>query len=194
VNTFYIIGIGVGLAMDTFAVAIATSIALKKVTGRQLFRLSWHFGLFQGIMPVIGWGAGSTIERYINPWDHWLAFVLLCYVGGKAIYEAYREETNEFQEKLAKMDPTRGWSLIVLSLATSIDALAVGMSFAMLKVTIWYASLVIGTVTALLTLVGMMLGARLGGRFGERMEIVGGLVLIGIGLKIIWEHIVPAAI
>jgi manganese efflux pump family protein len=192
VSTLYIAVIGVGLAMDTFAVAIATSVSLKTVTGRQLFRLSWHFGLFQAFMPVIGWFAGNTVAAYIAPWDHWVAAALLGYVGSRAIYEAYRGELE--QKQRIKSDPTKGLSLIMLSVATSIDALAVGLSFAMLNVTIWYASLIIGVITATLTLIGMLLGSRLGLRFGERIEIIGGLVLIGIGLRILWEHITPPAL
>ena len=185
-----IIGIATGLAMDAFAVAIAISVSLRQVTKRQLFRLSWHFGLFQALMPVLGWSVGITVAGFVGNWGHWLAFIFLSYVGGRAIYNAYREESDEIEGKTewVRPDPTRGLSLVMLSVATSVDALAVGLSFAMLKVDIWYPSFIIGVVAGAFTLTGMMLGTRLGSRFGERMEIVGGLVLIAIGLRIVIWH------
>ena len=184
---FVILGIAVGLAMDTFAVAIATSVMLGRVTGHQLFRFSFHFGLFQAAMPVIGWLAGKSFVEYIQDYDHWVAFGLLAFVGGKAIYGALTE--GEEERASEKSDPTRGLSLIILSVATSIDALAVGLSFGVLQVTIWYPVAVIGLVTAAITGAGMLVGGRLGARFGRRVEVLGGLILIGIGLKILAQHL-----
>ena len=181
------LGTAVGLAMDAFAVALAASISLGTISRRQVFRFAFHFGLFQAMMPTLGWLAGRTINPYIRGVDHWVAFALLALVGGKAIYEALRGE-DDGSDDPAPRDPTRGWTLVALSVATSIDAFAIGLSFAMLRVAIWYPALVIGIVTSALTMVGMLLAGRLGGRFGQRMEIVGGLVLIGIGLKIVVEH------
>jgi len=146
--------------------------------------LGWHFGLFQAFMPILGWLAGRTFVSYIQPWDHWVAFGLLMYVGGKAIVEAYREETSD--EPIA--DPTRGMSLVILSVATSLDALAVGLTFAMLEVAIWYPALIIGVITGGLTVGGMLLGNKLGKNLGERVEVLGGLILIGIGTKIVLDH------
>ena len=180
-----ILGTAVGLAMDAFAVALATSISLGTVTRRQVFRFAFHFGLFQAMMPTLGWMSGRAIVPYIHTWDHWLAFALLTIVGGKAIYEAIWE----MDEDEAKSDPTRGWSLVALSVATSIDAFAVGLSFGVLRVSIWYPALIIGIITAGLTMSGMLLGGRLGSKFGQRMEVVGGLVLIGIGIKIVVQHV-----
>lgn len=182
---FTLIGIALGLAMDAFAVAIATSVSLGSVTSRQIFRLSWHFGLFQFMMPVIGWYAAMTVEVYIRSFDHWIAFLLLLFVGCKAIREALSDDGDE----RAAYDPTKGASLVILSVATSIDALAVGLSFAALGVHVWQPAVVIGVVACVMTVVGMMAGARLGARFGTRMEVVGGLVLIGIGIKILAEHL-----
>jgi len=187
VSFFVILGIAIGLAMDAFAVAIATSVSLGKVSRRQLFRFSFHFGLFQGVMPFLGWLAGSSIARYIYTWDHWVAFGLLAFVGGKTIYEACRKPTLE-TETIPK-DPTRGWNLVMLSIATSIDALAVGLSFAMLNITIGYPCVIIGIVTAVITLAGMLLGSRVSARFGRRVEILGGIILILIGLKILFDHL-----
>ena len=179
-----VIGIAVGLAMDATAVAIATSVMLGRVTGRQIFRFAFHFGLFQALMPVIGWLAGRGLSEYIESWDHWVAFTLLTLIGGKAIVDFFRGNDEE-----AKVpDPTRGLSLIVLSVATSIDALAVGLSLALLQVTIWYPSAIIGVVTAGLTVCGMLLGSRFGQRFGQQVRILGGVILIVIGIKILVEH------
>ena len=171
--------------MDALAVAIATGIVLGNVSGRQTFRLSFHFGLFQFLMPVIGWLAGLSVERYLSGYDHWLAFGLLAFIGSKMIYEALRGNGDE---KVAS-DPTRGGSLVVLSVATSVDALAVGLSLGVLRVRIWYPAVVIGLVAAALTAAGLHLGGRIGQRFGRKMEIAGGLVLIGIGFKILLQHL-----
>ena len=170
--------------MDAFAVAIATSICLGSVTRAQVFRLSLNFGIFQAIMPVIGWLAGRSLYNYISSWDHWVAFGLLAFVGGKAIHGALRDDDDRTPE-----DPTKGINLLVLGVATSIDALAVGLSFAALRVTIWVPVLIIGLVAAAFTVAGMLGGCRLGERFGRRMEMVGGLVLIGIGIQIVVKHL-----
>jgi len=185
-NFTEVFGIAVGLAMDALAVAIGTSIALGTVTGRQLFRFSWHFGLFQALMPIAGWSIGQTMARYIAAFDHWLAFGLLAYVGGKAVIAAVRGGP---ERSVAHSDPTRGSSLVILSVATSIDAFAVGLSFAFLNMAIWWPALVIGVVTGLITLTGMLLGARLGSRLGRHVEVLGGLILIGIGVKILIEDL-----
>ena len=179
-----IFAIAVGLAMDAFAVAIASGICLGTVTKRQVFRLAFHFGLFQAIMPVIGWMAGLKLYEYISAWDHWVAFGLLSLVGGKAVYASISEEAKEDDDR----DPTTGWNLLIMSVATSIDALAVGISFAALQVTIWIPVLIIGLVAAAFTVAGMLGGCRLGQKFGKRMEMAGGLVLIGIGIQIAVKH------
>ena len=185
-STFTLLFIALGLAIDAFAVAIATSIRLKAVTRRQVFRLSFHLGLFQALMPVIGWLAGSVVGPFIVAWDHWLAFGLLAFVGGRAIYEALSRDV--WQPPTS--DPTRGMMLVTLSIATSIDALAVGVTLAFLQVSIWYAAVVIGVVAAALTALGMKLGARIGATFGRRIEVLGGLILILLGVKILVEHLV----
>lgn len=183
-STLTLIGIALGLAMDAFAVAIGAGLQLCQVTKRQTFRLAWHFGLFQAFMPILGWLAGLTLVDYIAPVDHWIAFGLLAFIGGKMIYEAFKQE-----EEADRCDPTKGWTLVMLSIATSIDALAVGLSLAILGVDIWYPALVIGVVAGVLTMLGLELGTRFGGLLGRRVEIVGGVILIGIGLKILIEHL-----
>jgi putative Mn2+ efflux pump MntP len=179
-----LLAVAFGLAMDAFAVSIGVGLALGRVTFRQGFRLAWHFGLFQALMPVLGWLAGRTIEPWIAPVDHWIAFALLAIVGGRMVYGSFRRE----DEERPRRDPTRGASLIVLSVATSIDALAVGLSLGLLGESVWYPALVIGLVAGGMTVVGLELGKRLGMTFGKRMELVGGLVLIGIGVRIVVDH------
>jgi putative Mn2+ efflux pump MntP len=177
-------GIAVALAMDAFAVALSAGLILPQLTGRHLFRFGFHFGLFQALMPVLGWLAGTSIRPLIESFDHWLAFGLLTAVGGKMLWESRHEEGDEEQVK----DPTRGLSLVMLSIATSIDALAVGLSLAILGITIWTPALGIGLVAGILTVCGMLLGRRLGRAWGTGVEIFGWLVLIAIGVKILLEH------
>jgi putative Mn2+ efflux pump MntP len=177
-------GLALALAMDAFAVALGTGAVLSRLTGRHLFRLGFHFGLFQALMPVIGWLAGLTIMQWVEAWDHWIAFSLLAIIGGRMIYEAFSDE-----EKTDDRDPTKGLSLVLLSIATSIDALAVGFSLSVIGVSIWMPALVIGLVAGVLTIAGMLLGGRIGDRWGSRVEIFGGLVLIAIGIKILVEHL-----
>jgi manganese efflux pump family protein len=181
-----LIGIAIGLAMDAFAVSLGIGLKLCVVDRRQTFRLSFHFGLFQALMPVLGWLVGLTFASLIEAFDHWIAFGLLGAIGGKMLYEAFRAEEGVTG---VVNDPTRGLSLIVLSVATSIDALAVGLSLALLRVDIWYPALVIGLVAAALTFVGLRLGCRFGSLLGRRMEAVGGVILILIGFRILFEHL-----
>jgi manganese efflux pump family protein len=178
-----ILGIAVALAMDAFAVALATGAVLNPMTGRHLFRLGFHFGLFQALMPIAGWLVGMTVQKWISAYGHWIAFVLLAFVGGRMIWEAF----DDHEEK-AVSDPTRGLTMVVLSVATSIDALAVGLSLAMLNVSVWLPAAVIGVVAGVLTVIGMLLGRRLRGNWGKRVEICGGIVLCGIGLNILVQN------
>ncbi len=135
-------------------------------------------------MPALGWLAGMTVQPWIAAYDHWIAFVLLAFIGCKMIHEALAGHDEEKDGR----DPTRGWSLVMLSVATSIDALAVGLSLAMLQVSVWFPSLVIGVVAGILTVAGMLLGRRISGIWGQRVEIFGGVALCAIGLKILVEH------
>ncbi|MEW5796430.1 MAG: manganese efflux pump MntP family protein [Candidatus Zixiibacteriota bacterium] len=178
--------IAVGLGMDAFAVALVIGSQRQSLTFRPFFRLTFHFGLFQFMMPVIGWYCGSQVEHYIRNFDHWLAFVLLAVIGIRMIRESFSSE----HQRVTRADPTRKRSLVALSLATSIDALTVGLSMAFLQVEIWTPSAIIGLVAAAMTGVGMVSGRRLGIKFGKRMELIGGIILILIGLKIVLEHTV----
>jgi manganese efflux pump family protein len=180
-NWLSLLGLSVGLAMDAFAVAVAAGMAIRDVTPRHVFRLGFHFGLFQFMMPVIGWFIGERVATLIDGYDHWLAFALLSYVGGKMLWDARSKKGASG----GGSDPTRGLRLLTLSVATSLDALAVGMSMAFLGVSIWIPSVVIGLVTATLTAIGIGFGARMGSRWGHWADIVGGVVLILIGLRVL---------
>jgi putative Mn2+ efflux pump MntP len=179
-----LLGLALALAMDAFAVALGTGAVLSKMTGRHIFRLGFHFGLFQAMMPVIGWLAGLSVISIVKSWDHWIAFVLLTFIGSRMIWEALKPEDQPSQR-----DPTRGMSLVILSIATSIDALAVGFSLSVIGVSIWMPALIIGIVAGVLTVTGMVMGSRIGDRWGSKVEILGGIVLILIGIKILTEHL-----
>ncbi len=179
---FPLLGIALGLAMDAFSVAVASGISLGKVSSRQAFRLSFHFGLFQFAMPLLGWVLGSLVAEQIGAIDNWVAFGLLSFVGGKMLWESLRAG-----EDCVRDDPTRGISLVMLSVATSIDALAVGLSLALLRVPVLVPSVVIGLVAATMTGLGLQLGKRAGHLLGNRMEILGGLVLIVFAFKVLLD-------
>ncbi len=177
--------IAVGLAMDAFAVCLGVGAARQIHGPRSVFRLSFHFGWFQFMMPVLGWLAGSSIAALIAAFDHWVAFGLLAFVGGRMV----RSGLDPDGEADPALDPSRGRTLVMLAVATSIDAFAVGLGLAMLQIDIIYPSIIIGVVTASLCLLGLALGTRLGEMFGKRMEIIGGLILIGIGVRVLIAHL-----
>jgi putative Mn2+ efflux pump MntP len=174
--------IAVGLAMDAFAVSLAAAAAGWVADRRARFRLWFHFGFFQALMPVIGWFVGERVNRWVAAWDHWIAFALLVWIGGRMIAGSWRSHGDG---GAVGPDPTRGRHLVGLSLATSIDALAVGFSFACLGLVVWRPALVIGVVAALFSLGGCLLGGRLGRTVGPRLEAVGGVVLVLVGLRIL---------
>ena len=183
---FNILAIAVALAMDAFAVAIGAGITLKHISFRQNFRLAWHFGFFQAIMPVLGWSAGLHIRDWIKNYDHWVAFGLLVFVAQGMLRAAFEKEKIEEERR----DPTRGVTMVMLSVATSIDALAVGLSLSMLDISIWTPAIIIGLVASAVTTVGMHLGKKIGTatKLGRYAEILGGSVLLIIGLNILREH------
>ena len=181
-----IIAIAVALSMDAFAVSIATGAMLKQVSVRQTFRLSWHFGLFQAMMPVIGWSAGLSVRTLMESYDHWVAFGLLAFVGIHMIREAIDPKAADETEK----DPTKGITLVMLSVATSIDALAIGFGLSMLNLNIWISAVIIGIVAGLVTMVGIYLGEKLGSvsLLSRCSAVVGGIILLAIGVNILREH------
>ena len=182
-----IIFIAVGLAMDAFSVSIAAGMAVGNPGSGHYFRLSFHFGLFQFMMPLVGFVAGMYVEQYISNFDHWVAFGLLVFIGSRMIFEACRGRDDE--SKFTDRDPTKGWSLVVLSIATSIDALAVGLSIGVLGGPIVLPSVIIGIVCAVFSLAGVYIGKKAGIILGKRAEAFGGIALIIIGFKILADHL-----
>jgi putative Mn2+ efflux pump MntP len=183
---FNIIAIAVALAMDAFAVAIVTGATLKNIKPRQVFRLSWHFGFFQAMMPVIGWSAGLSVRDYIEKYDHWIAFALLTFVAAKMLKDAFATHNDNKNTN----DPTKGSSLVLLSVATSIDALAVGLSLSVIEISVWTPAFIIGVIAALFTIAGLYLGSRASNVtiISRYAEVIGGIVLFAIGINILYEH------
>ena len=179
--------IGVGLSMDAFAVSVCKGLGMSRLNIRQATIISLFFGGFQALMPLIGWALGSQLADLITPIDHWIAFALLAFVGGKMLWDAFHEDDEQGEEAQdAKLDLKE---LIMLAIATSIDALAVGITFAFLGVNIVWAIAVIGVTTFALSVVGVAVGHVFGARYEKGATIAGGIVLILIGCKILLEHL-----
>lgn len=198
--------IGVGLAADAFAVAMCRGLEAKRFTWKNGLLTGLFFGFFQAAMPVIGYYLATLFAEEISAFDHWIAFALLAFLGAKMIYEGAKEEHSKRREKkqnagsppdtAAAADekkpehvPFRMKELVVMSFATSIDALIVGVTFAFLDTNIWTSVSLIGAVTFALSLFGVFLGSKIGKKLGGKAEIVGGVILIAIGLKILLEHL-----
>jgi putative Mn2+ efflux pump MntP len=168
-----------GLAADAFAVSVSAGSTGATMGSRAMIRLSFHLGLFQFLMPVIGWLAGLSIQQYVLPYEQWIAFGLLLGVGLRMVYSAADDS------HAAQPDPSRGALLVVFSVATSLDALAIGMSLALMQVSIWYPAVVIGIVTGMTSFAGMLLGRKFSKKLGRRATIAGGIILIFIGTRIL---------
>lgn len=180
--------IGVGLSMDAFAVAICKGLGMKRLNLRHALVIALYFGGFQALMPFLGWLLGAQFQQLIAPIDHWIVFVLLAFIGGKMVWEAVRG--GEDEEGSAHEEPKIDHrEMLMLAVATSIDALAVGITFAFLQVNIVEAISVIGLTTFVLTVVGVWVGHQFGARFERPATVVGGVVLILIGLKVLLEHL-----
>jgi putative Mn2+ efflux pump MntP len=177
--------IAVGLSMDAFAVSVCKGLGMRRLNVRVALVLALLFGVFQAGMPVIGWLLGSQFLWLIEPVDHWIAFVLLGFIGGKMILDAVRGE----EEESGVVDRVAWGEFLMLAVATSIDALAVGISLAALNVEIVPSVLIIGVVTFVLSLVGVLVGHLFGSRFERPAQIVGGVVLMLIGVKVLLEHL-----
>lgn len=185
-----LLAIALAMAMDTFAVAIGVSLVMRGCTPRQTLRMAGSFGLFQFLMPIVGWAAGRTVVDLIRDFDHWVAAGLLVFVGGKMMFEAFeKREESEAEAPASCPDKTRGGRLLLLSLATSIDALAVGLSLAALNVPVVFPAAVIGVVTFFVSALGTKIGPVLGRWVGKGAELAGGLVLFAIAAKILVEHL-----
>lgn len=178
--------IGIGLAMDAFAVSICKGLGMSKLNKKQAAVIALYFGGFQALMPLIGWLLGIRFQQYITSVDHWVAFILLAIIGGKMIYEAVKGEEEEIEVKDAPLDHKE---LVVLAIATSIDALAVGITFAFLDTPILPAIAIIGITTFIISAIGVAAGNFFGSKYKNKAEIAGGLILILIGLKILLEHL-----
>lgn len=176
--------IAFALAIDAFSVSIGAGAYFRKTSKRQKFRLSFHFGLFQFLMPILGWFAGRQIIDIIKDYDHWIAFAVLCLLGWKMLLDS-----RKFQTKLVVDDITRGWKLIGLSVATSLDALAVGFSISFLGRQIFAISIVIGFVASCMTLLGIFLGERLSFHLERWAGSIAGVILILIGMQIVLHHL-----
>jgi len=180
-----IVGIAISLAMDAFSVCIAAGVKIKDIRFRHYFRLAFHFGLFQFFMPLLGYVAGVLIENILHQYGPWIAMSLLSFIGIKMMWESFDLDGSEKNDK----DPSRGASLVMLSIATSIDAAAVGLSFNALGLPILIPSIIIGIVCALFSAIGVYLGNTIGSFLGAWAERLGGVILIGIGMKILLEHL-----
>jgi putative Mn2+ efflux pump MntP len=186
VDAVTVLLIAFGLAMDAFSVSVCSGMAGRRLAPRHALRMAAFFGGFQMLMPTVGWLAGSTFQRFISGFDHWVAFGLLALVGGRMVYESVASDSCQ-----RTINPANLGVLVVLAIATSIDALAVGLSLALLDVAVTLPILVIGAVTFTLSLAGVLLGRRTGTLLQGRAEAVGGLILIGIGARILVGHLWP---
>lgn len=180
--------IGLGVSADAFAVSMCKGVEMKKFILKYALLIALFFGGFQMLMPIIGWAAGTLFEKYITEFDHWIAFGLLLFLGGKMIYDGIfdKDDNKDGEEKPMKLG---FFTLLVMAIATSIDALAVGVTFAFLKVNVWIAVSIIGATTFSFSLVGVGIGVKVGDKFKNKAEILGGVILILLGVKILLEHI-----
>lgn len=182
-DLFEIILVGIGLAMDTFAVSVCKGLSMKKMNWKSAIIIALYFGIFQAGMPIIGYFLGTTFSGFVESIDHWIAFFLLSIIGGNMIKESREDEVEKRNDKVDIK------TMLLLALATSIDALAVGITFSFLKTNIGLAVTIIGCITFLLSLIGVKVGNKFGDKFQNKAELTGGIILIIIGLKILLEHL-----
>lgn len=178
-----IILIAIGLAMDAFAVSICKGLSMKKMSWKKALIVGLYFGIFQGLMPVIGYLLGTSFESLVTKIDHWIAFGLLVFIGTNMLKEAFGNDSENCNDNVDFK------SMVVLAIATSIDALAIGITFAFLQVNITLASLVIGIITFVICIIGVKIGNKFGDKYERKAETVGGLILILMGIKILLEHL-----
>ena len=183
-----VILIGIILSMDAFAAAMCRGLTMRKIDYKQAVIIALTFGVFQAVMPIIGWLLGSTFENLISNVDHWVAFGLLTLIGGKMIYDGVTKKKDDEDKK--EGDKLKIKELLVMAIATSIDALAVGITFAIVDgLSIWLSVGVIGIITFILCFIGVIIGHKFGNRFEKQATLIGGIVLILIGVKILLEHL-----
>ncbi len=182
-DLFEIILVGIGLAMDTFAVSVCKGLSMKKMNWKSAIIIALYFGIFQAGMPIIGYFLATTFSGFVESIDHWIAFILLAIIGGNMIKESREDEVEKRNDKVDIK------TMLLLALATSIDALAVGITFSFLKTNIGLAVTIIGCITFSLSLIGVKVGNKFGDKFQNKAELTGGIILIIIGLKILLEHL-----
>ncbi len=175
--------IAIGLAMDAFAVSICKGLSMKKMNWKKALIVGAYFGIFQALMPIIGFFLGSTFEDLVTHIDHWIAFVLLVAIGGNMLKEAFANNSENCNDNVDFK------TMSILAIATSIDALAVGITFAFLQANIWVSATIIGIVTFIISIIGVKIGNRFGNKYERRAETVGGFILIFMGIKILLEHL-----
>ena len=175
--------VAIGLAMDAFAVSICKGLSMKKMSWKKAIIVGGYFGIFQGLMPVIGYFLGTTFENLVTKIDHWIAFVLLVFIGINMLKEAFGNEAENCNDNVDFK------TMVVLAIATSIDALAVGITFAFLKTNIVLASILIAIITFVVCIIGVKIGNKFGDKYERKAETVGGLILIFMGIKILLEHL-----
>lgn len=182
-NLLEVILIGISLAMDAFSVSICKGLSMKKINKYKALIIGLYFGIFQGIMPIIGYYLGNSFYDLITNYDHWIAFALLLFIGLNMIKESFSKDNKSSNDK------TDFKTMFPLAIATSIDALAVGITFSIQKTNIFLESIIICIITFILSIIGVILGKKVGNKFGKKASILGGLVLIIIGIKILFEHL-----
>ena len=183
-NSTSITFLALGLAADAFAVSLTSGLLIQRIKINKALKIALFFGGFQCLMPLIGWTAGISFSHFITQFDHWIAFCLLSFIGGKMIYESFQLKTEE-----EKFNPLDSYNLLILAIATSIDAFAAGLGLSLLKSSIILAATLIGIITFCLSFAGVFIGNKIGNKLNNKIEIVGGLILIFIGSKILFEHL-----
>lgn len=182
-GTIEILLISVGLAMDVFAVSVCKGLSMKKMNWKKAIIIGLYFGIFQASMPVLGYFLGTTFEQFITNIDHWIAFVLLSAIGGNMIKESFDQESENCNDNVDVK------TMVILAIATSIDALAVGITFACLRINIVLPVISIGIITFILSVIGVKIGNKFGDKYENKAEFIGGLILILLGIKILLEHL-----
>ena len=175
--------IAIGLAMDAFAVSICKGLAMKKMNWKKAIIVGLYFGIFQALMPVIGYFLGTTFESLVTKVDHWIAFILLAFIGGKMLKEAFDNNSEGYN------DSVNFKTMVVLAIATSIDALAIGITFAFFDVNIVLAVSIIGIITFIISVLGVKIGNRFGDKYQNKAQLMGGIILVLLGFKILLEHL-----
>jgi putative Mn2+ efflux pump MntP len=182
-NLFELFLLSIGLAMDAFAVSICKGLSMKKFNWKKAIIIALYFGIFQALMPVLGYFLGSTFSSFVQSVDHWIAFILLAIIGANMIKDSMDDEEEKRNDRVDVK------TMLLLAIATSIDALAIGVTFAFFEVNLWFSISIIGIITLVLSFLGVVIGNKFGDKFQNRAELAGGIVLIIIGLKILLEHL-----